>query len=181
MRFPEQGIQKFRGTLPHPCPLRSSPSYDPTGPLREGTATGCPFFRTIRFMALMRVRCWRLKLPMKSLSGGTGECKKLTQISAVHADCNCLATLAFGRMRVPSAPGFRLHVREACASGRIGNTDEVLAGRALDLASGKLRFALQRLVAMGTVKLKFISAHKFLHPQNAPKGQEKYIKIYSYF
>jgi hypothetical protein len=66
---------------------------------------------------------------------------------------------------------------EASAGGRIGNANEMLAGGALDLASGELRFALQRLVAVRTIKFKFIGAHKFLHPQSAPKGHEKYIKI----
>ena len=62
-------------------------------------------------------------------------------------------------MRIPSAAGFRLDLREAHARRRIGDADEMLAGRALDLPAGKLRLALQRLVAVRAVKLEFICIH----------------------
>jgi hypothetical protein len=52
---------------------------------------------------------------------------------------------------------------ETGARWRIGNADEMLAGRALDLPTGELRLALQRLIAVGTVEFKFVRAHK-LHP-----------------
>ncbi len=48
---------------------------------------------------------------------------------------------ALRRMRVPSAAGFRLDVGEAGAGGRVGDADEMLAGRALDLPSGVTRVA----------------------------------------
>ena len=65
-------------------------------------------------------------------------------------------------MRVPSAAGFRLHMREPGARRRIGDSDEVIAGGTLNLPPGKLGFALQRLVAMRAVKLEFICVHKLL-------------------
>jgi hypothetical protein len=64
-------------------------------------------------------------------------------------------------MRGPGLAGFRLHVGEPGAGRRIGNADEVLARRALNLASGELRFALQGLVAVGTVEFEFVCAHSF--------------------
>ena len=62
-------------------------------------------------------------------------------------------------MRVPGSAGFRLDVGESGAGRRIGNADEMLAGRALDLPSGVARFAGQRLVAMGTIELEFSRVH----------------------
>jgi hypothetical protein len=54
-------------------------------------------------------------------------------------------------------------MREAGARGRIGNADEMLAGRTLNLPTGELGFALQRLIAVGTIEFEFVCAHK-LHP-----------------
>ena len=48
---------------------------------------------------------------------------------------------------------------KARTSRRIGNADQVLAGRALNLAARELRLALQWLIAVGTVKLEFACAH----------------------
>ena len=62
-------------------------------------------------------------------------------------------------MRGPGLAGFRLHVSEAGARRWIRDADEMLAGRALNLASGELRFALQRLVTVGTVEFEFRVAH----------------------
>jgi hypothetical protein len=42
---------------------------------------------------------------------------------------------------------------------RIGNADQVLARRALNLAARELRLALQGLIAVGTVEFEFIRAH----------------------
>jgi hypothetical protein len=56
-------------------------------------------------------------------------------------------------MRGPGLAGLRLDVRETGACRRTGNTDEVLAGRTLDLAASMARVALQRLIAVGAVKL----------------------------
>ena len=75
---------------------------------------------------------------------------------------SALFLLPLWRMCVPSAPGFRLDLGEAHARRRIGDADEMLAGRALNLPPGKLGFALQRLVAMRAVKLEFICVHKLL-------------------
>jgi hypothetical protein len=43
-----------------------------------------------------------------------------------------------------------------------------------------LRFALQRLIAVGAIKFKFVRVHK-LHLHHAQSRCEKYMKIYSYF
>jgi len=78
-------------------------------------------------------------------------------------------------MRRPSLAGFRLDVRETGASRRIGNTDEMLARRALNLPAGVAWITLQRLVAVGTVEFEFILAHR-LHLHHAQTGCEKYMK-----
>jgi hypothetical protein len=62
----------------------------------------------------------------------------------------------------PCLAGFRLHLGETSASGRIGNADQNLAGRALNLPAGELRFALQGLITVGTVKFEFIGVHKWI-------------------
>ena len=78
-------------------------------------------------------------------------------------------------MRGPSLAGFRLDVGEAGARRRIGDADEMLASRALNLPSGVARVALQRLVTVGTVEFEFVRAHR-LHHHHAPNGCEKHIK-----
>lgn len=78
-------------------------------------------------------------------------------------------------MCVPGAAGFRLDLGETGARRWIGNADEMLAGRALNLPPGVARVALQRLIAVGTVEFKFVRAHK-LHPHHAQTGRKKYIK-----
>ena len=65
-------------------------------------------------------------------------------------------------MRVPGTAGFRLDVGETGARRRIGDTDEMLAGRALDLASGMARVARERLIAVRTVEFKFSRVHRLL-------------------
>ena len=65
-------------------------------------------------------------------------------------------------MRVPRASGLRLHMREAGARRRIGDADKDIARRTLDLPAGELRFALQRLVAVGTIKFEFVGVHKLI-------------------
>jgi hypothetical protein len=69
---------------------------------------------------------------------------------------------AFGRMRVPSAAGFRLDVGETGAGRRIGDADEMLAGWALDLASGMARVARERLITVRTVEFEFGRVHRLL-------------------
>jgi hypothetical protein len=78
-------------------------------------------------------------------------------------------------MRGPGLAGFRLDVGEAGARRRIGNADEVIAGRALDLPAGVTRVALQRLVAVRTVEFEFVRAHKLL-PHHAQTAGQKYMK-----
>jgi hypothetical protein len=65
-------------------------------------------------------------------------------------------------MRGPGLAVFRLDMGESRARRRVGNADKVVAGRALNLPSGELRFALQRLVAMGTIKFEFVGLHKLI-------------------
>jgi len=65
-------------------------------------------------------------------------------------------------MSVPGASGLRLHMGETGARRRIGDADEMVAGRALNLAAGKLRLALQRLVAVGTIEFEFVRVHRLL-------------------
>ncbi len=55
--------------------------------------------------------------------------------------------------------GFRLDVRVAHARRWIGNADQVFAGRALDLPARKVRFALERLITVGTVEFEFVCVH----------------------
>jgi hypothetical protein len=64
-------------------------------------------------------------------------------------------------MRVPGASRLWLHLRETRPRRWIRDADEVIAGRALDLPAGKLRFALQRLVAVGTIEFEFVRVHKW--------------------
>jgi len=78
-------------------------------------------------------------------------------------------------MRRPGLAGLRLDVREAGARRRIGDADEDVASRALDLPPGELGFALQRLVAVGTIEFEFVRVHKLL-PHHAPNGRKKYMK-----
>ena len=84
------------------------------------------------------------------------------------------ALLAFRHKRVPSAAGLRLDVGETGAGRRAGNADEVLAAGALYLPASMARVALQRLVAVGTVKLEFACAHS-LHPYDAQTTLQKYM------
>jgi hypothetical protein len=65
-------------------------------------------------------------------------------------------------MRGPSLAVFRLDVGETGARRRIGNADKMVAGRALDLPPGELRFTLQRLVAVGTIEFEFGRVHKMI-------------------
>ena len=66
------------------------------------------------------------------------------------------ALLALGRMGIPGVAGLRLDVGMAGARRRIGNADEDLAGRALNLPAGVAWIAFQRLVAVGTVEFEFV-------------------------
>ena len=63
-------------------------------------------------------------------------------------------------MSRPSLALFRLDVGEAGARRRIGDSDEVIAGGTLNLPPGELWFALQRLVAVGTIEFEFVCVHK---------------------
>jgi hypothetical protein len=78
-------------------------------------------------------------------------------------------------MRVPGASGLRLHLGKTHARWRIGNADEMLAGRALNLPSGELWFATQRLITVGTIEFEFRCVHR-LHSNHAQTGRKKYMK-----
>jgi hypothetical protein len=78
-------------------------------------------------------------------------------------------------MRRPSLAGFRLDVGETGARRWIGNADQMLAGRALNLPAGVARVALQRLIAVGTIKFEFVRVHR-LHLHHAQTVGEKYMK-----
>jgi hypothetical protein len=80
-------------------------------------------------------------------------------------------------MRVPGASGLRLHLGETHTRWRIGDADEMLAGGTLNLSSGELWFATQRLIAVGTIEFEFRCVHK-LHPHHAQTGREKYMQIF---
>ena len=72
-------------------------------------------------------------------------------------------------MRGPCLSELRLDLGEAHAGGRVGDADEMLAGRALNLASGELRLALQRLMAVGTIEFEFVGVHG-LCPRKRKRG-----------
>ena len=79
-------------------------------------------------------------------------------------------------MRGPGLAGFWRYMGEAGARRWIGDADEVLAGRTLNLPAGELGFALQRLIAVGTVELEFIGDHRsYLLPTEAQKPPKWYI------
>jgi hypothetical protein len=90
------------------------------------------------------------------------------------------ALLAFRHKRVPSVAGLRLDASETGSRRRVGDADEVLAGWALNLPASVARVALQRLIAVRTVKLEFGCAHS-LDPYHAQTDCQKYIGKYSYF
>ncbi len=66
---------------------------------------------------------------------------------------------ALGWVRIPGMAGLRLDVGEAAAGRGIGNTNEMLTTRALDLPAGMAGIALQGLIAVGTVKLELVCFH----------------------
>lgn len=66
--------------------------------------------------------------------------------------------LSWGKS-IPGLARFRLHMRKTHARWRIGNANQMLASWALNLPASMLRFALQWLIAMGTVEFEFIGAH----------------------
>ena len=62
-------------------------------------------------------------------------------------------------MRGRGLAGFRLDLGEAAARRRIGNANEMVASRALNLPSGEARLAPERLVAVRALELEFRVAH----------------------
>ena len=62
-------------------------------------------------------------------------------------------------MRGPSLAGFRVDMGEAGARRRIGNANEMVAFRALNLPARMAGIALQRLVTVETVEFEFGVAH----------------------
>jgi hypothetical protein len=86
-------------------------------------------------------------------------------------------------MRGPRLAGFGLDVGEPGARGRVGNADQNLAGRALNLPAGELRFTLQGLVAVGTIEFEFVGVHKWIafHFIMRKPGAKSIGEIYLYF
>jgi len=81
-----------------------------------------------------------------------------------------IPAISFRNVRIPCPSRFRLHVSEARASRRVGNAYKMLARWALDLATGELRFALQWLIAMGTVEFEFVRVHGlYPHKRKTPE------------
>ena len=64
-----------------------------------------------------------------------------------------------GHVGVPGPSRFRRNLGESQTRRGIGNADQVLAARALNLAPGEPRLALERLVAVGTKELEFRGLH----------------------
>lgn len=62
-------------------------------------------------------------------------------------------------MRGPGLAGFRVDMGEARARRRIGNADEMVAFRALNLPASVAGIAFQGLITMGTVEFEFGVAH----------------------
>ena len=90
-----------------------------------------------------------------------------------------LLLLAFGQMGIPSATRLGLDLCEAGAGRRIGNSNEMLTTGTLNLASGELRFALERLVAMRAIELEFGGSHSaYLHKRKSRgKSISKFLSI----
>ena len=83
-------------------------------------------------------------------------------------------------MRGPSLAAFRVDMGEAGARRRIGNADEMVASRALNLPARVAGIAFQGLVAVGTVKFEFVRAHS-LHLFMRKPAAKSMCTIYSYF
>jgi hypothetical protein len=64
--------------------------------------------------------------------------------------------------RIPGSTGFWGNVGKPTPGRRIRNADEVLTGRALNLASRETNLALERLVAVRAIELEFGRGHKLL-------------------
>jgi hypothetical protein len=50
-------------------------------------------------------------------------------------------------------------VRETSTRRRVGDADQMIAGGTLNLPAGVARIALQRLIAVGTIKFEFVRVH----------------------
>ena len=74
-------------------------------------------------------------------------------------------------MRGPGLAGFRLDVRETGAGRGIRNADEDVAPWTLDLPTGELRFAFQRLIAVGAVEFEFVGAHRLCPHKRKIRGK----------
>src|SRR4029434_5889344 len=88
--------------------------------------------------------------------------------------------LSLRQMGVPSVPRFRLDMGKPGACARIGNADQMLAGRALNLPAREMSFALQRLIAVGTVELEFRCGHRLCLHKRRNRGK-RISKISPYF
>ena len=81
-------------------------------------------------------------------------------------------------MCIPGVARFRRDVRKARSGRRIGDTDEVLAGRTLDLSAGELHFTFQRLITVGAIEFEFVGVHK-LCPKKRNRGEESMPQFFS--
>ena len=82
-------------------------------------------------------------------------------------------------MGVPSVPRLGRDMGEPGSRRRIRDANEMLTGRALNLPAREMDFALQRLVAVRTVKLEFRCCHRFyLHKRKSRvKSISKFSRI----
>ena len=83
-------------------------------------------------------------------------------------------------MRSPGLARFQRDLNETLARGWIGDADQVLAGRALNLPPGEMRFALQRLIAVGTIEFEFVGVHSFYIHKRNPQVKSM-VKVFPYF
>jgi hypothetical protein len=82
-------------------------------------------------------------------------------------------------MRVPCMPRFRLYMGEPCPLRWVGNANEMLTRRALNLPTGVTRVAFQWLVTVRTVEFELGCAH-YLHSTMRDQPA-KSISIFSIF
>src|SRR5262249_26053289 len=88
-------------------------------------------------------------------------CKRMACEYPIPPNRSSLGAPSLWHVGVPGAARFRRDLRKTHSRRRVRDAGEGLAGRALNLAAGKLSLALQALVAVGTVELEFVCVHSF--------------------
>ena len=101
--------------------------------------------------------CSEIFFKMEPIRPQAGHYICCTRLCRGLPDGSCL--VSFGHMGIPGAAGFRRDVGKSRARGWIGDADQVLARRALNLPAGVLGFAFQGLITVGTVEFEFVRAH----------------------